>query len=232
MPVRTDSGLDLLPVRALLVAGTSLALAVGGHALAGGGSPRSALAVAVLVASTLPAAVWLARHRLTLPRLVPVLGALQLLLHTELSVLAAHSGGGRPVAGGPHAHHAVGGAGSWVTRTTTSSADAAAQGLHGDVPVAVMLAAHAVAVVAVALVLASGDRAAESVLTWLSLVALLVRTTHGPAPVHRRRSTVVDSLLPGRAPARLARTALRFRGPPPGGHAAVLRHPLTRAATS
>ncbi|WP_407319102.1 hypothetical protein UQW22_01665 [Isoptericola halotolerans] len=207
----------VLPVRALLVGGTSLAMATAAHAAAGGGAPRSALAVAVLVASVVPVAVALGRGALTLPRLLPVLGLLQALLHAELAVLATHGTHGVPSPGAGagaaavtagHAAHGV----DPVALAHLDATAAAAGGGHGGGTL--MAVAHVVAVALVAAVLASGDRAARWVVAWMSAVALLVRRAALPLPRSRPAAVVVDRLVGARALERLIGAGRRFRGPP------------------
>lgn len=220
-------------VRELLVVATTLALAAGAHLLAGGALPTTALPVVALVATVLPAAVWLARRPLTLPRLLPVLVALQVALHVELSVLAAPAGSAAPElgTGGPHAGHAAhsatlgalasagpatAGPTTAGTSVGTTAAGTTAAHHHLDLLAlssAPMLLAHLAAVVATALVLAAGDRAARTVVAWMSAVVVLVLDARVPVP-ERARVAVVDRLRPWRALLRLAPGGLRFRGPP------------------
>jgi hypothetical protein len=203
-------------VRGLLVGSTALALAVGAHVLAGDGVPTAGIALATLVATVLPPAVWLARRPLSLPRVLPVAAALQVALHVELSVLD-HGAHGAASGVGPHPGHAGPAthldpaAMQDVLQQQVALAGGAA---HGLVPSASMLAAHAAAILLTCVVLAAGDRAATWLLTWLSVVALLVRSAAQPAPRARRRSVVVDPLQPRRALDRLAAGGVRFRGPP------------------
>lgn len=212
----------MLPVRALLVGSTSLAMASAAHAVAGGGTPRGALAVAVLVASVLPAAVGLARAALTLPRLLPVLGLLQVLLHAELSVLATH---------GPHVatsaaatgHGAHGADPGVLAQQLTVEAGAAAAAVSGpahETGGLLMTAAHVAAVALVAVVLASGDRAARWVVAWMSAVSVLVQRVVLPLPRRRAAAVVADRLVGARALTRLLGGGLRFRGPPAPGRRA------------
>jgi hypothetical protein len=224
-------------VRGLLVGSTALSLAVGAHVLAGDGVPTAGIALAALVATVLPPAVWLARRPLSLPRVLPVAAALQVALHVELSVLAhgahagaAATGGALPAAGAATAGAAAAGATTAVASPHAGHAghlDAAAlhevlqhqaalggAASHGLLPSAPMLAAHAAAVLLTCLLLATGDRTATWLLTWLTAVALLVRAAALPVPRARRRGVVVDPLQPRRALDRLGAGGLRFRGPP------------------
>ncbi|PRZ09622.1 hypothetical protein BCE75_102336 [Isoptericola sp. CG 20/1183] len=213
--MRSAPALDVLPVRALLVGSTSLAMATAAHSAAGGGTPRSALAVAVLVGSVLPAAVALGRGALTLPRLLPVLGLLQVLLHAELSVLASHVPHAPHLASpGPSGHAAHGAAPAPVAVLGADAVGVTAAGAGHGAGGVLMVAAHVVAVVLVAAVLASGDRAARWVVTWMSSMTLLVRTATLPVARRRPAAVVVDRLVGARALRRLLTGGLRFRGPP------------------
>lgn len=207
-------------VRGLLVGSTALSLAVGAHVLAGDGVPTAGIALAALVATVLPPAVWLARRPLSLPRVLPVAAALQVALHVELSVLAhgAHAGHAATGAAGAglHAGHAAHLDPAALQELLQQQTALAGGGAHALLPSAPMLAAHAAAVLLTCVLLATGDRTATWLLTWLTAVALLVRAAAQPAPRARRRGVVVDPLQPRRTLDRLGAGGLRFRGPPRG----------------
>ena len=196
-------------VRELLVAGTTLSIAAAAHLLAGGALPGSPLAWIVVVALTAPLAVWTARRRLTLRRLLPAMVALQLVQHSALELL------GTTGTTGTAALRLAGHAGHDLGPGSLSPATGAASHLHhaGDGGTATwMLAAHAAAVLVTALLLAAGDRAAQNVLTHLRHVAVLVQ---GPPalPVPRRAAVVTGRTWrprPGDAGRRPP-----VRGPPP-----------------
>jgi hypothetical protein len=207
-------------VRGLLVGSTALGLAVGAHVLAGDGLPTTGIALAALVATVLPAAVWLTRGPLSLPRVLPAATALQVALHVELSVLAH---GGHGASTGLHTDHAAHLDPAALQALLQQQAALAGPAAHGLVPSAPMLAAHAAAVMLTSVALATGDRAAAWLLTWLSAVTLLVRAAVQPLPDARRRGVVVDPLQPRRTLDRLGAGGLRFRGPP-------LRLPAVRTA--
>ncbi|MFC8597979.1 hypothetical protein [Isoptericola sp. NPDC057191] len=194
-------------VRELLVAGTTLSIAAAAHLVAGGTLPGTPLAWLVVLALSAPLAVWTARRRLTLRRLLPAMVALQLVQHTALSVLGAGGGGtGSATALTGHAAHDLG-PGSLPPATAAVLHHHAAVGGTASW----MLAAHAAAVVLTALLLAAGDRAAANVVAHLRHVAVLVQSA--PAlPVARRRTVVSAatwSPRPGNARRRPAP-----RGPP------------------
>lgn len=213
-------------VRELLVAGTTLSIAAAAHLLAGGALPGAPLAWLVVVALTAPLAVWTARRRLTLPRLLPAMVALQLVQHTALSVLGAAGTSPSPLnspltstpGGAPdgHALHALG----------PGSLAPATGGLHlhhaeDAGTTSWMLAAHAAAVLLTALLLAAGDRAAVNVAGQLRLVAILVQGPAAP-PVGREPAVVVGRTWRPH-PARVRRRTPP-RGPP------LLPGALARAA--
>ncbi|MFE5291632.1 hypothetical protein ACFQ8T_05570 [Isoptericola sp. NPDC056618] len=211
-------------VRELLVAGTTLSIAAAAHLLAGGALPAAPLAWLVVAALTAPLAVWTARRRLTLPRLLPAMVALQFVQHTTLSVLGA-AGTGAPSAPlatpgatpDGHALHAMG---------PGSLAPATGGGLlhhAGDAGTTTwMLAAHAAAVLLTALLLAAGDRAALTVVGHLRHVALLVQEPRA-LPVVREHAVVVGRTWRPH-PARVRRRT------PPRGPPLLLPGALARAA--
>lgn len=162
--------------RAVVVAGTTLGLALGAHLVAGGSAP--ATPVLLLVAAfLLLACVALAGRRFSLVRLLAMLGLGQVALHgifswlgtTACAVLPATltSGAGQPAA---HAHHLPDAALDLSTclapgvgsASASASADALAHGTHlgsGGPGAVTMLIAHAVATLLVAAVVARGERA-------------------------------------------------------------------------
>lgn len=84
-----------------------------------------------------------------------------------------------------------------------------------------MLAAHAAATLLTALVIASGDRAATWLLTWLGTVTLLVQGARvRPAVRARRRPVAPAATSPLR---RLTAGTVSFRGPPAGVPGALAR---------
>ncbi|GAA1735653.1 hypothetical protein GCM10009809_33560 [Isoptericola hypogeus] len=209
-------------MRELLVASTTLSIAAAAHLFGGGSLPGSVAGWVVTVALTLPVAVWTARRRLTLPRLLPAMAVLQVVQHTALSFMATAGasaasstgpGTGSAAAAGPAAH-----AGQ---PAPTPGSLAFPTGLdpthlhHGDDPRAgaLMLAAHAVAVLVTALLLAAGDRAAGSLLVWLGAVVLLVAGALAApvGPGRPRRPARGTSWVPRTW---LGLAGLRLRGPP------------------
>lgn len=206
--------------RAALVATLVLALSAGAHAVAGGHLPDP-LVLAALGAFTLAGTMVAARGRFTVPRLVALLGGAQLALHTALDALG--HGAAACVAGASAAAHTAhgvalacatstpvpdgAGSGAWAGITPSGLEPA---GVAAAAPGTWMVAAHAVATLVLAVVLARGERALERLLAWLTprpaapaRVVLPVRRT--PVVVVAWRRLV--SRDPGTAPT---------RGPPLG----------------
>lgn len=172
--------------RAVVVAGTTLGLAVGAHLVAGGSTPATPILL-LAAAFLLLASVALAGRRFTPVRLLAVLGLGQLALHgvfswigtTTCAVLPAAlaSGAGQPAA---HAHHLpdaaqdlsgclAPGVGS---ASASASVDVLAHGAHlgsGGPGAVTMVAAHAVATLLVAALVARGER-----VLWLAAEVLVV----------------------------------------------------------
>lgn len=199
--------------RELLVAGTTLAIAAAAHLLAGGALPTSVAPWGLPVALTLPVAVWTARRRLTLRRLLPSMAVLQLVQHSALWLMAA-GGAGTGSATAPavgadtaHAGHLAMGPGSLAPPV----AAVVGHGHHGHGSSSLMLFAHAVAVVLTAVLIATGDRAAAFLVVWLAAVALLVRTGARPVIGLRTLTPRTASWVPRTW---LYRSGLRLRGPP------------------
>lgn len=152
--------------RAVTVAGTSLAVTAAAHAAAGGRLPDT-VGVALLGAVALLAGAAVAGRRLRAVTLVPVLGALQVVLHAGFGFFST-AGTVVPgaVVSGPHAGH---GAGHQV------ALDAAVGAAHAPHTSAGMVAAHVVAVALVAALMLGADAGAHAVVRTLSRVAPLLR---------------------------------------------------------
>ncbi|MEN8583608.1 hypothetical protein ABFP37_12975 [Burkholderia sp. RS01] len=191
-----------------LIGSVVLGLAAGGH-LAGGGQLPALSVLAALCAVTMVPVAALTRFRLSLPVLTGLIGAVQLWLHWTFGMLSV----GPPAAvhqvmPAGHAGHA---ATTLVHETLTAAVPA-----HTAAPDALMIAAHAVATVATALLLARGERALGFLAGWLR--PLLGQ----PEP-----AAIVPARVPGPSagPAilRPAGAALRLpsrRGPPAAAPAA------------
>ena len=188
-----------------LIGSSILGLAAGGHLSGGGRLPEPAILVALCALTVLPVSV-LTKFRLSMPVLAGLLGAGQLWLHWAFHALSGASPSAGPALSG-HAHHApVPALDSFGAAPPTSAA-------AGDWQ---MVAAHAVATLATAVVLARGERALWALATWLRPLAQL------PAPC-----TIVPARVPGPCVAplvlpreQLVRRMPARRGPPLMLHAA------------
>lgn len=151
-------------LRAAVVATGILTLAGGAHLMGGGELPAPGILLAVLALTGL-ASTTATRLKLNLAAMAALLGAGQLALHevfTAFSAPGLAAGPGTAALGTADVHHLSGAAASPVT-------DAAAAHLHGlDAGSgALMLAAHALATAACALLLAKGEDALWSLAAWL-----------------------------------------------------------------
>jgi hypothetical protein len=162
-------------VRAGLVAGTVLGLAVGAHAAGGGVLPGPPVILA-LGALVLAVTSSLAGRRFTVCVLALVLGGGQLALHGLLTILApvgriTLGAAGASRASAAHLGHAMPANGASLGPHVTAPATAMAHALMVDSPA--MLLAHAVATGVAVLLIASGERAAWWLLVWLRPLAAL-----------------------------------------------------------
>ncbi len=177
----------LVAGRLLGVATTTLALTVGGHALADGALPDGGL-VLVLGVLTLAASGLLARAPLRARSLLPFAAGAQLALHAALTWLGPGSAGGAlpQASAAPHAGHPAESLGLLGRDALTSSGGG---DLH--LPMAPMLVAH----------VAAG----------LLTVALLLGTERAVLAAVRRWSRLLPDLLSGRP----RPVASRLRAPSP-----------------
>jgi hypothetical protein len=190
-------------LRTGLIGSIILGLAAGGHLAGGGSLPAPAILTALCALTMIPVAV-VTRARLSVPVLAGLLGAGQLCLHWAFCALSPGASSVAPVLSG-HVGH--------VPSTPTPAPETASALLptHAAPSDWQMLAAHAVASLGMALVLARGEQALWALAAWLRpLVQLPAPTTIQPprAPA------------PGTAPAvlpRVVRSGRRLpsrRGPP------------------
>src|SRR5690349_4203120 len=95
-------------VRAVLLSGVVLGLAVGAHRLGGGAAP-SAPVLLMLGALVLAVTAGVARHRVRLPEALALLGVAQVVLHHALTLTATTCtpSGAAPVGGHHHGAAAV-----------------------------------------------------------------------------------------------------------------------------
>jgi hypothetical protein len=152
-----------------LIGSLIIGFAAGGH-LAGGGQLPSAAILAALFAVTLVPVAALTRFRLSAPALMSLLGAGQLWLHWALEAL----GGAGPAAPGSaplmpgHASHAGALHPGAITPDTLAAAGPSAAGsVHSAASDGVMFAAHGVATLCTAVLLARGERVLSALASWL-----------------------------------------------------------------
>jgi hypothetical protein len=185
-----------------LIGSVVLGLATGGH-LAGGGQMPPAAVLAALCAVTMVPVAALTRFRLSFPALTGLIGATQIWLHWAFSALSAGASAAAPQAQlSGHAGHAPAALGH---ETLTVAAAA-----HSAVPDGLMLAAHAVATLATALVLARGEQALGVLAGWLRP---LLRQPE-PASIIPARAPGACAIAEVLPPARPAVRLPSRRGPP------------------
>ncbi|MDQ0029191.1 hypothetical protein [Arthrobacter bambusae] len=185
-------------LRTSLIGSIILGLAAGGHLAGGGNLPAPAILTALCALTILPVAI-LTRYRLSVPVLAGLLGAGQLCLHWAFCALSGASSASRLQSG--HAGHVV-----FVPAADTLSAAST----HVAASDWQMLAAHTVATLGTALVLARGEQALWALAAWLRPLIQL------PAPTAiQPLQTPVPCPIPDVRPRGL--TGLRLpsrRGPP------------------
>ena len=185
-----------------LIGSIIVALAAGGHLAGGGRLPEPAILTALCAVAMIPVAV-LTRFRLPFPVLAGLLGGGQLWLHWSFSALSTAVPVRIPNPGMyGHAGHVAAGLDPGLVGQAMPATSA---GMDGA-----MFAAHAVATLGTALLLARGERALSALASWLRPLVQL------PEPV-----TVVPIRVPGPCRADLAlptdRVGRRLptrRGPP------------------
>jgi hypothetical protein len=188
--------------RTALIGSIVLGFAAGGHLAAGGQLPAPAILAALCAVSMIPVAA-LTRFRLTFPALTGLLGAGQLWLHWAFDALSAASPAmaSRPLMPG-HAQHSGTALAAEAFASAAPAHEAASDGL--------MFAAHTVATLATALILARGEQALGVLASWLRP---LVRRPEpvGIVPARVPGPCAVPAILPPASP------GLRLpslRGPP------------------
>ncbi|MEX5237414.1 hypothetical protein [Kocuria arenosa] len=180
-----DQRAPLPLVRAVLVTALVLALAGAGH-LAGGGALPSPLLLIVLGMGVLGPVAWAAGYRLSLGRLLVILGATQWVLHEAFSVLSAATA----------CHHApVGHHGLHSGLVSACPPTPVLEIGHHD-PIGLglpMLVGHGLAVVATAVVGAQAENALWLAREWLrpllaaaGPVRLLLTCPQPPMPLEPR----------------------------------------------
>ncbi|WP_427133311.1 hypothetical protein [Pseudarthrobacter sp. S9] len=162
--------------RAVAVTAAMFSLAAGAHVLAGGALPGPAITVGLLALALAPVMI-LTQVKLAAPLMAGLLAAGQLALHQAFEALSV-SGGFVP-ASGDHLH--VTGSAAHPTAAMTSAA--AMMPEPAAVPGALMLALHAAATLATALVLARAEAALWALAAWLRpLIRLLTAVVVHPWP--------------------------------------------------
>lgn len=188
--------------RTCLIGSIILGLAAGGHLAAGGQLPEPAVLAALCALTIAPVAV-LTRFRISFPVLAGLLGAGQAWLHWSFCALSTVTPGAvpEPAAHGHAGHTAV----ALAPEIFSASVPAPVAGAD-----ALMFAAHAVATLGTALLLARGERALAAVSSWfLALVQLpepcTIVPVRVPDPSAATPSLPID---------RLGRRLPTRRGPP------------------
>ncbi len=182
---------------------TAVALSLAGHVAAGGRSPGTVMVLLLAGVCVLPA-VWLTARQRRLPSLVAALGAGEFLLHHAFMALSG-TATCHVVHGSGHASHAA------ALHCTRMADPAAMSGMAGGGHLSPpMLLAHVLATIALALLLAHGERVVWSLCGWLRAA---VPPLPGPALVPAARRT--DATRSVRtAPSRLRPGSVSRRGPP------------------
>lgn len=206
-------------LRASVVGASFLGLAAGAHLMAGGSLPAAPIMTAILALHILMAS-FVTKFRLSLPAMTALLAASQVVLHHAFAFLshevpAAAALGASHLVG--HAAHGDAHLASLLAQAAPLSAHAGEAGGHGAMS-ATMAAAHLLASLLSAVLLASGEQALWGLAGWLrplcrSAAVVRVLPPQGPG------STPTPIPLP-RLPWRNAPPDTR-RGPP------VPRHLLT-----
>ncbi|WP_282946443.1 hypothetical protein [Cellulomonas endometrii] len=205
----------LVAARLVAVAVTVLGLGSGAHVLGGGPAP-SAGVVGLVAAPVLLLAAAVARRPLSRPVLLPVALAGQLGVHAALSWL------GEPVAGGPVTRGASALAGHAAHASDAAGVVPAVAAPHAHPDDALMLAAHAVAVVVAVLLLVATERGVlDLARRWSAVLPALLGSAPGPVGTRSR------PVLPG-VPA-LRRLPVQHGGVGRRGPPVVLRPRATAA---
>lgn len=153
-----------------LIGSLVIGFAAGGHLAGGGELPSPAILAALSAVTLVPVAV-LTRFRLSFPALVALLGAGQSWLHWAFDALGG-AGAAAPASAAlmpGHAGHegaALDPAGI-SPDALAAAGSAAAGGVHSAASDSVMFAAHAVATLFTAALLARGERVLATLSSWL-----------------------------------------------------------------
>ncbi|MFE4544782.1 hypothetical protein [Arthrobacter sp. NPDC056727] len=155
-PVKPHASFRLF--RSGLIGSIVLGLAAGGHLAGGGQLPEPAILAALCAVTMVPVAA-LTRFKLSLPVLIGLLAGGQAWLHWAFDAMSASTGAAvSPALLSEHAGHAS----AALNHEALMMAPA-----HGSAPGGFMFAAHAVATLVTALLLARGERALGALADWL-----------------------------------------------------------------
>jgi len=188
--------------RSGLIGSILLGLAAGGHLAGGGQLPAPAILAALCAVTMVPVSA-LARFRLSFPVLAALIGAGQIWLHGAFDALSGHV----PLAG---PSSLVSGHAGRMLAPPDHQALVLSGPAHGSGPDGLMIAAHAIATLITALLLARRERALCAVDGWLtpllqSLGPALIIPARGPVP-----SAATKAISPAHHSVRLP----ALRGPP------------------
>ncbi|WP_459385863.1 hypothetical protein [Arthrobacter humicola] len=188
-----------------LIGSIIVALAAGGHLAGGGRLPEPAIVTALCAVAMVPVAV-LTRVRLSFPALAGLLGVGQLWLHWSFGALSSGAPAAlqtRMAAGHPgHPGHS---AAAIAPAMPDPSMAVSAADMGGA-----MFAAHAMATLGTALLLARSERALSALVSWLRPLVQLPQPS-AATPLRVPGPCAVNLVLPK------ARAGLRLptrRGPP------------------
>ena len=188
--------------RTALIGSTIVALAAGGHLAGGGRLPEPAIVTALCAVAMIPVAV-LTRVRLSFPALAGLLGMGQLWLHWSFGALSS----GAPAT--LQARTAEGHPGHSAAAMVPAMPDPFMAGSAADMGGA-MFAAHALATLGTALLLAHSERALSALASWLRPLVQLPQPS-AATPLRVPGPCALNLVLPK------ARVGLRLptrRGPP------------------
>jgi hypothetical protein len=185
-----------------LIGSMIVALAAGGHLAGGGRLPEPAIVTALCLVAMIPVAV-LTRFRLSFPALAGLLGVGQLWLHWSFGALSASAPVSVPARmANNHPGHA---AAAIPPEMLHPSMAASAADMGGA-----MFAAHAVATLGTALLLARGERALSALASWLRPLVQLPR----PCAVVPMRVPGPRTVILTLPKVRVGRLLPTRRGPP------------------
>lgn len=156
-------------LRAAVVCVVILTLSSAAHVTGGGTLPHPLLLFALAAFGMLPA-LFLSRRSLKLPTLLTALGTGQFVLHHALAMLSTST---TCVPGAAHAHHGT------TAACLAGPVETAAQLPGSGMPLSMtlgMLAAHAAATLATAVVLTRGEQALYATAAWLRPLFAPLRT--------------------------------------------------------